>query len=130
MKLTTQLACFDELDLIPDDDEDEDDELLDEVRSLRLDKACKEAEEEAKVAANHTFEALGQTCPFFVALAVTVTEPHGGSLSELEFLRVKQTDLLGKTTFVARSVKSGTIRYYEPCSEILRTVHDVGVFEY
>lgn len=99
------------------------------MKSLKLDKACKEKEEQAKVVADHIFEALGQACPFFVALAVDVNVPTGGTLSKLEFLRVKQTDLLGKTTFVARSVESGTIKYYEPCSEILRTVHEVDVFE-
>ena len=111
------------------EDEEEMDEWGETFCKVKLDRACKTAAEDAKAAADYIFESLTRSCPRFVALAIDINDPAGGPLDNLEFMRATQTDLLGKSTYVAQPIEWGTIKYYEPCSDILKDTQEDGLLE-
>lgn len=115
---------------ISDPDEDEEmDESGETFCDVKVDRACKTAVGEAKAAADHIFNSLTRDCPRFVALSIEINDSLGGDLDCLEFMRATQTDLLGRTTYVAQSIKWGTIKFYEPCSDILRETQEDDLLE-
>jgi len=96
---------------------------------VKVDRACKTAVEDTKAAADHIFESLTRSCPRFVALSIDISDAAGGDLENLEFMRATQTDLLGKTTYVAQPVEWGTIKSYEPCSDVLQDTQEDDLLE-
>lgn len=108
---------------------DSDEELLDIVHGFQFDAACQRAEKEAKVAADHIFESLAQTCPSLVALSFDLNDAYGSAVYNVDFLRVRQIDIFGRTTYAARAVEIDTIKFYEPCSDILDFATDVHLLE-
>ena len=110
-----------------DDDDDYGDSIVDtsvELEELRLDKWCRLAASEAKVAADHIFASLAESCPRFSVLAIDINEHFGAELETTGFLRSTQTDVLGRTTCVALPIDARTIKYYVTCPEILHDIVD------
>ena len=95
-----------------------------ELDDLRLDKWCTLAAREAKVAADHIFASLAESCPRFSVLAIDINEHFGAELETTGFLRSTQTDVLGRTTCVALPIDARTIKYYVTCPEILHDIVD------
>lgn len=110
--------------------DDEGDGVIDHLNELVLDKACRVAAVEARVAANHIFNSLAPDCPLFVALYIEMCDLVGGPLEYLECLRAKQTDVFGKTSYVAVPGKMHTIKYFEPCSDVLEEVEEEDFLKY
>lgn len=96
---------------------------------VKLDRACKTAVEDAKAAADYIFESLARSCARFVAITIDINDPAGGPFDNLEFMRATQTDLFGKSTYVAQPMEYGTIKYYEPCSDILEETQEDDLLE-
>jgi hypothetical protein len=111
------------------EEEEETDEWGETFSDVKVDRACKLAAEDAKAAADHIFESLTRSCPRFVALTIDINDPAGGPLDNLEFMRATQTDVLGKSIYVAQPIKWGTIKFYEPCSDILKDTQDDDLLE-
>jgi hypothetical protein len=80
------------------------------------------ARNQARLAADLVFDTLTPHCPRFVALVVEFHTDSGDSLGCVEYLRSKQIDIIGKTTYVGQPVKRGTVRNFEPCSDVLQSV--------
>lgn len=92
-------------------DYDDEDELNEPYRNQHF-------AQEARLAADMIFDSLASSCPSLVALVIDASgaELHARPVG---FLRAKQLDLYGKTTFVGVPVPLRELVYHEPCSEIL-----------
>jgi hypothetical protein len=126
LKLSYYPDC---LTRIVDPEEEEMDEWGETFCEVKLDRACKTAVEDAKAAADYIFESLARSCRRFVAITIDINDPAGGPLDNLEFMRATQTDLFGKSTYVAQPMEWGTIKYYEPCSDILKDTQEDDLLE-
>jgi hypothetical protein len=90
-------------------------ETLEDLRTYRRETVIKRT-------VDKTFSALAVSCP---DLTVVVLKVDGRTVDKPEddgthpFLRSKQTDLHGQTTYVGVPVEQHMIKHYEPCSEIL-----------
>jgi len=121
LKFFVQSGCVGHEDLY---DSVYNDDESDDFGELRLDKWCRLAADEAKVAADHIFASLAEPCPEFVALSIDINEHFGAELECSAFLRSRQTDVFGRTTWVAQSIDARTLKYYVPCSDVLRDIED------
>jgi len=95
-----------------------------ELVDLRLDKWCRLAASEAKVAADHIFARLAKPCPHFVVLSIDINEHYGAELECTGFLRSTQTDVFGRTTYVALPIDWRTLKHCVPDPEILHDIVD------
>ena len=104
------------------------DESGETFTDVKVERALLTAKQEARVAADYIFKNLAQSCPLFVALSIDINDPAGGPLDIVEFMRAQQTDLHGRKTHVAQSVEEKTIKFYEPCSDILKQTQEDSLF--
>jgi hypothetical protein len=124
LKLSISPRCFnigyDDIDDLDEDSDDDGDEyLLHEVRELRRASRIAIAKPQVKSAADKMFDSLPHDCPRFIALAVNMTNSARQCQGHLGFLRTKNTDVYGKTTYAASVVPQEELKNHEPCSEIL-----------
>jgi hypothetical protein len=125
LKLAISPRCFimdyDDIDDLDDDSEDDDSELvmLREMRDLKRASRIAVAKPQVKSAADKMFDSLANDCPYFVALAVNMTNSIRQCQGHLGFLRTKNIDLYGKVTYAASVVPQEELKNHEPCSEIL-----------
>lgn len=109
-------------------EDEEMDESGETFTDIKVERALLTAKQEARVAADYIFKTLAQSCPLFVALSIDINDPAGGDIDCVEFMRAQQTDLHGRKTHVAQSVEENTIKYYEPCSDILKQTQEDDLF--
>lgn len=126
------LAVFVSVPTLEDMELSEDgyDSDVDHELYLMKSDACRKAVKDAERAANHIFDSLAQSCPLLVALSIDLYESGGDPIERMDSLRTKQIDLFGNTRHVARSIEAGTIKFYEPCSDVLETENEEIMCEY
>lgn len=106
-------------------------QLANDMQDFKIALHIERAKDQARAAADLVFDSLVPCCPWFVALALDLnTEHDSDSMCSVEFLRSKQIDLFGKTSYVGRPVEQGTIKYYEPCSDVLEDLPDEDLLKY
>lgn len=100
------------------------------MREVKLDLHIERAKDQARAAADLIFDSLVPRCPWFVALVLDLNTEYGDSHCCMEFLRSKQIDVFGKASHVARQVEGGTVKHYEPCSNVLENLEDEDLLKY
>lgn len=135
MKLAVEPECLSDESLDRDigyeSEECEHAELLkDDLRDVKLDLHVERAKDQARAAADLVFDSLVPSCPWFVALIVDLNTEYGDPLHSMEFLRSKQINVFGKMSYVGRPVEQGTIKHYEPCSNVLQSLEDEDLLKY
>lgn len=113
MKLSVQPDCLSNEDLyesVGDDEESE--EMSEEMSELVLDKWCRLAKGEAKVAADHIFASLADSCPQLVAISFDINDTMGAAIESAGFCaRGRPTftaERLGRHTQLTRGRSSTT----------------------
>ena len=86
------------------------------IRSLALQHTL-------KTAADMIFQTLGTACPELLTIVMHV---HGDSVHDSPkphqppaFIRFKQTDPFGRSTYVSAPIDARDIKSYEPCFSLL-----------
>ena len=110
-------------------DGSDDDLISDEVHRLAFQLQLKKAVDQAKLVASHIFESLAPSCPHFAALVIDTVREIGDVVESKGFVRSKQTDFFGNTTYVGVPVEKSAIKYYVPCSDILECAQEDDLLE-
>lgn len=133
MKITVQPECLRNSEFEDSDEESldgsDDERISDEVHRLAFQLQLKKAEDQAKLVANHIFESLAPSCPHFAALVIDTVREIGDVVESKGFVRSKQTDFFGNTTYVGVPVEKSAIKYYVPCSDILECAQEDDLLE-
>lgn len=112
-------TCLSQASLGRDIAYESDDEYAMEIREdfleVTVDLQSERARNQARVTADFVFDSLAPHCPWFVALVMELNSEEGDCIASVEYLRSKQTDAFGNTSYVGLPVKEGTVKYYEPC---------------
>jgi hypothetical protein len=136
LKLEVQPNCIRDETLSQDIEYDEQDgeyvlALNESLRDVRFELELERVKHQAKQAADLVFDNLSPHCPRFVALVLQLNEETVGECIEwLEYLRWKQIDVFGNTTYAGHPVEGGTIEYHEPCSNVLRDLDNDYLLKY
>jgi hypothetical protein len=65
------------------------------------------------------FASLAISCPDLAVIVLATMGNFSADDGTHSFLRTKQIDLRGETTFIGMPIGHHMIKHYEPCSEIL-----------
>jgi hypothetical protein len=65
------------------------------------------------------FASLAISCPDLAVIVLATMGNFSADDGTHSFLRTKQIDLRGETTFIGMPIEHHMIKHYEPCSEIL-----------
>lgn len=135
LKLVLAPECLSDQSLYNDDSYDSEEcehagRFRANLRDVNFDLQLERAKDQARVAANLVFGSLVPYCPWFTALAVQLNLGDGERIHCAEYVRLRQIDVFGNMSYVGHEVEEGTLKYYEPCSDVLESVEDDGLLKY
>jgi hypothetical protein len=124
--------CLRSEHLEPDEDDyyNSEDEMQNSFWCLKEKDQTRMAVDQVNAMANHIFGTLASACPHLVAPAVEVVRGDGFVRNCGGFIRMKQIDMFGKTSYVGVPVEKKAIKYYVPCSEILEELAGEDLLNY
>jgi 3D (Asp-Asp-Asp) domain-containing protein len=131
LKLIVRPECLRAEYLEPDEDDyNSEDEMQNSCYCLREKDQARMARDQVNAMANHIFGTLASACPHLVALVVEAVREDGIVHDCGGFIRTRQIDMFGETSYVGVPVEKKAIKYYVPRSGILEELAGEDLLNY